>query len=378
MPPIKSLIKRDWFVGLVITLLFLVLAETGSFAALDRQAYNLGVKFSAGKDPHEDIVVVAIDDKSLQKLGAWPWSRDVLAATTKLLGKARPRVIGFTMPLDTGQYEAGLESLTELRTILKREKKLSRRVNKALRVTESTLRGDDSLAASFKKGGRIVLAMPYIPTNEPLPGLNPSLDRYMQRFALAKVTVDANNGLGFGWPSPHVTRAAKIFPPIEKLAKRVGGVGVIGFAEQFNSEPLIVQYGRDFLPSFALMLATRSKGMSMQHIESRTSISPMLGGKDLGADIDFRIYPRFYEGKDGKPPFKVYSLIDLLDGSVAAGVFADKIVIVGLTSPRLAQPRLTPTGQAISPTMASAHTVSACSTMNSIIYPNGPAGPNAA
>jgi serine/threonine-protein kinase len=241
---------------------------------------------------------------------------------------------------------------------LKKEKKLSRRVNKALRVTESTLHGDDSLAATFKAGGRIVLAMPYIPTSEPLPGLNPSLPRYIQRFALTKVTVNANSSRGFGYPSPHVTRVAEIFPPIEKLAKRVGGIGVIGFAEQFNSEPLIVQYGREFLPSFALMLATRSKGMSMQHIESRISISPMLGGKDLGADIDFRIYPRYYEGKDGKSAFEMYSLIDVLDGSVAAGVFTNKIVIVGLTSPRLAQPRLTPTGQQISPTMASAHTVS--------------------
>jgi CHASE2 domain-containing sensor protein len=358
MPLIKSLLKRDWFIGLVIALLFLAFAEAGWFAGLDRQAYNLGVKFSASKDPHEDIVVVAIDDKSLQALGAWPWSRDVLAETTQLLSKAKTRVVGFTMPFDTGQYEAGLASLAELRTILKKDKKLSRRVNKALRVTESTLHGDDNLAGTFKAGGRIVLAMPYIPTSEPLPDLNPSLPRYMQRFALTRITVDANSSRGFGWPSPHVTRAAEVFPPIEILANRVGGVGVIGFAEQFNSEPLIVQYGREFLPSFALMLATRSKGMSMQHIESRISTSPMLGGKDLGADMDFRIYPRFYEAKDGKPAFKKYSLIDVLDGSVDADVFSHKIVIVGLTSPRLAQPRLTPTGQAISPTMATAHTVS--------------------
>ena len=90
MPLIKSLFKKTWFIGLVITVLFLILSEAGWFAALDRQAYNLGVKFSAAKDPHEDIVVVAIDDKSLQKLGAWPWSRDVLAKTTQQLAKANP------------------------------------------------------------------------------------------------------------------------------------------------------------------------------------------------------------------------------------------------------------------------------------------------
>jgi len=358
MPSIKILLRRDWFIGLVITILFLSLAETGWFAALDRQAYNFGVKFSASKEPHEDVVVVAIDDKSIQSLGAWPWSRDILARTTRLLTIAKPSVVGFVMPFDTPQYEAGKSSLARLRAILSKEKKLSRRVNKALGKAESTLLGDESLAGSFKSGGRIVLAMPYIPTEKPPAGLSASLPGHIQKFTLPGVSVNGNAGRGFGWPTPKVTRAAELFPPIEILAKQSGGVGVISNAEHFNNEPLIVQYGSDFLPSFALMLAVRSKGMSMEHIESRASTSPMLGGKDLGTDIDFKIYPRFYEDRNGKSAFKVYSLSDVLDGSVAHSVFKDKIVIVGLTSPRYTQPRLTPVGQTISPALATAHTVS--------------------
>ena len=88
MSLLRSLLKRDWFVGLLLTLLFLVFAETGVFSGFDRQAYNLGTRISSAKEPHEDIVVVAIDDKSLQKLGAWPWSRDVLAQTTLTLTQA--------------------------------------------------------------------------------------------------------------------------------------------------------------------------------------------------------------------------------------------------------------------------------------------------
>ncbi len=366
MPLLKSLIKRDWFIGLVITLLFLIFAEIGLFSAFDRQAYNLGVKFSSAREPNEKIVVVAIDDKSLQALGAWPWSRDVLAESMKLLTMTKPSVVGFTMPFDTGQYQAGLISLAELRKILKKQKKLSRSVNKALRMTESALQGDNNLAKTFKSGGRIVLSMQYIPTSEPTPGLTSSLPGYMQRFALPKVSVNGNSDRGFGWPAPEVSRAAELFPPIEKLARQVGGIGVFSHSEHFNSEPLIVQYGQEFLPSFALMVVTRSKGMSMQHIESRASISPMLGGKDLGADIDFKIYPRFYSNKNGKPAFKVFSLIDVLDGSVDRSVFRNKIVLVGLTSPRLTQPRLTPTGASISPTLATAHTVS--SLLNGDIY----------
>ena len=125
MPSIKTLLLRDWFIGLVITILFLIFAEAGWFSALDRQAYNFGVKFSSAKEPRDDIVVVAIDDKSLQALGAWPWSREVLAKISRLLSRANPSVVGYTMPFDTGQYETSLASLAELRTILTRSRSIA-------------------------------------------------------------------------------------------------------------------------------------------------------------------------------------------------------------------------------------------------------------
>jgi serine/threonine-protein kinase len=357
MRSISLLLRLDWFVGLVVTVLFLLLAEVGVFSSLDRKAYELGVRFSADKEPLEDIAVIAIDDKSLQALGTWPWTRDVLAETTLLLGRAKTSVIGFNLPLDGAQNQAARSSVVELRAILKKENKLSTRVNRALRVTETALRGDDKLAASFKGTGRIVLAMPYTSTDEPLSGLTPSLSIHMQRFDLPKVSV-ANVSRGFGWPTPRVTRAAEIFPPLDKFTRQVGAVGVTSTSEYFSSEPMIVQYGNEYLPSFALMLATRSKGMSMDDIVTKSGISPMLGDKDLAADIDLRIYPRFYQDDDGKPAFPVYSLIDVLDDSIDRKLFRDKIVIIGLDVPRLVQPVLTPGGKAISPTLATAHTVS--------------------
>ena len=221
----KSYLNSHWFIGLVITLLFLAAAELGWFSELDRQAYNLGAEISAAKEPHEDIVIVAIDDKSLQKLGAWPWSRDVLAETTQLLTRVAPRVIGINLPFDSGQYQAGQSSLAQLRSILKKENKLSRNVNRALRQTEASLHSDDNLAKTFKKGGRIVLAMPYIATDKPTPGLTQSLPRYMQKFVLPNVHVSSTHPQGFGWPKPQVTRAETIFPPIEVLSRQVGAVG---------------------------------------------------------------------------------------------------------------------------------------------------------
>ncbi len=349
--------KRNWLPGLAILVLFLLASEAGWFSALDRQAYNLGVQFSSSKDAHEDVVVVAIDDKSLAKLGAWPWSREVLAETTQLIGRAGPEVIGFNLPLDGAQDEAALASTSALRGILKREGKLSANVDRALRQTETVLRGDDKLAASLKSAGRIVLAMPYLGADGPVKQLSPSLPLHMERFSLDRVSTNVGSR-GFGWPKRDFERAVEIYPPLGKFARQVGAIGVTSDLETFHSEPLMVRYGSEVLPSFALMMAARSKGLTTQDIDSRSSISPTMKGKDLGTDAGFRIYPRYYRGENGKPAFDMYSLIDVLDGSITPQVFADKTVIVGLTSARFA-PRLeTPTGEKISPTEASAHTVS--------------------
>ncbi len=343
----------------MITLMFLIFAETQLFESLDSRAYNLGVSFSSDKEASEDIVIIAIDDKSLQALGAWPWSRDVLAKTTSLLAKHRPRVFGFTMPFDTAQNQASLASVKNLRKTLKKELKLSPGVNKALNKTEMILNSDKTLAASFDSAGRIVLAIPYIAANEPIADESKPLPAYMQKFILRNVTArDDTSGMEWVWPKPNITRAGALFPPIEVLARQAEGVGVVNFNDSIGREPLIVGYGQDFLPSFPLMLVTRSKGISMKHIVSRRGAKPMLGGKELDADIDFNIYPRFYEDENGESPFKIYSLIDVLDGTVSASLFRDKIVLIGLTSPLLARPRLTPNGHSISPTLAAAHSVS--------------------
>jgi CHASE2 domain-containing sensor protein len=354
---IKSLIKQNWFSGLGLMLLFLLAAEAGLFDSFDRKAYELGLQFSSSKEPHEDIVIVAIDDKSLLALGAWPWSRNLLAETTKQLTRGGPRIIGYNLPLEGAQVSAGLGSLSDLRKILKQENKLSQRVNRALLITELNLRADDKLAASFKAADRVVLAMSYTDGKSFESGLTPSLPAYMERFSLPRVRVN-NRSQGFGWPTPDMTSAAEIFPPLEVLTLPVGAVGVVDTVSDFGGEPLVVKYGNEVLPSFALMMAARSKGLSTQDIESQGLISPAMGGKQLYADYRNRIYPRFYKGPENKSAFPVYSLIDVLDGSFDVKRLRDKIVLLGITSARAAQFVQTPAGESIPETVATAHTVS--------------------
>ena len=76
----KAFWKSDWFVGAVLSFVFLVAWwwGTGLLEGLERDAYDIGVRLSA-RDPGNSVVVVAIDDNSIQNVGRWPWSREVHA-----------------------------------------------------------------------------------------------------------------------------------------------------------------------------------------------------------------------------------------------------------------------------------------------------------
>lgn len=75
--------------------------------------YNLQLKLSdalyGGKNPLNSIVIVAIDDKSLQEIGRWPWNRDVFAKAIDNLQEAK--IIGIDVAFfekSTQEYDQQL------------------------------------------------------------------------------------------------------------------------------------------------------------------------------------------------------------------------------------------------------------------------------
>lgn len=63
-----------------------------------------------------DIVILSIDDESLEALGKWPWPRDYHGQLLELIDGANPRAIGFdVLFLEAGEDDAGfIESLSRL------------------------------------------------------------------------------------------------------------------------------------------------------------------------------------------------------------------------------------------------------------------------
>ncbi|MBW8319950.1 MAG: CHASE2 domain-containing protein, partial [Rhizobium sp.] len=80
---------------LVLASLFCIvasLAGLGGFSRLDAglTAWRMALKPRA---PTGDVIFVAIDKQSLDKIGVWPWDRSVHARLIDILAKAEARDI---------------------------------------------------------------------------------------------------------------------------------------------------------------------------------------------------------------------------------------------------------------------------------------------
>ena len=80
--------KSDWFFGVVVSVVVLFLGNGELLQGLERKAYDMGVA-ATSRSPSDKIAVIAIDKPSLDNIGRWPWSRDIMADMVDQLAAIR-------------------------------------------------------------------------------------------------------------------------------------------------------------------------------------------------------------------------------------------------------------------------------------------------
>ncbi len=368
----KSFWKTDWFIGLVVILAILLASNTNMMRGLEWHAYDLGVRFSSTDPANSDVVVVAIDELSLQELGAWPWSRDILAQATRRLSSYGPSVIGFALPMDSAQSLHGLEYIHELKEIVNNNPKMANKtVKRLLNRAEIRMNTDQIFANSLRAAGRVVLAMPYlIDTNLPRNSEKVELPQYLNKFTLRDVVGEEPSG-SLAWLfDGKVPQVNVVYPPIKPLAQYAGGAGLLnlGYGDERHArtDALVMRYGDSYLPSFALMMAARNKHLATRSIRVELGRGVRLEKELIPTDKQLRAYPHFYRGKKDKSAFKTYSIVDVIDRKIPREAFEKKTVLVGLTARQHINPLITPIGEVMAPVLVTAHVVS--SLLNDELY----------
>ena len=267
----------------------LVVVVTWFVPSLSAASLNMLFRLRGGLRPPDDVVILAIDDRSLQRLGQWPWPRSVMAGVLDRLTPARPLVVGLDV----------------------------------IYAERSTHEADRSLAAAVARNGRVVLPVQlYEAASADAPAGLTAWLRPLPELAAAAAA------LGHAHVSPGVdgmVRSVQLSKADDR-AERIWSFGLeaLRVAEQIPAEE--VEEKADVLRLGAHRIPVR-----------REAAGPAAPGVAVVRRNEMLIN---YAGPAGT--FHHYSVADLIDGQVPPAAFAGKIVLVGAVAESMGDARVAP------------------------------------
>jgi len=365
-----SFLKADWFVGLLVALVFLFGANTDLMQSLERKAYDLGVQ-SSSRAPSDKIAIIAIDDESIANLGRWPWPREIQAMMLDILSSGNAKVIGNTAMFSEPQVDAGLEYVNKIAALVASSSLQQtnpaewEQLNVILQEAMSHLDNDMKLAESMAKANSVLLGL-YFELGEPQGKPDSQLPDYILKNSLMNV----KEGLPGALPLLSSGVQAPI-PMLGSLALALGHLNAIPDVDgAIRTEPLVLGYYDQFYPSLSLMLAAKSLNLEPKDIQVTLGQGVKVGNLNITTDQVLGMHTYFYNDQAGRPAFQVDSFYDVLTGKIPAEKYRDKIVLIGATAAGVATLQVTPISAGMSPVVTLAHSVSSILKQDFFVVPS--------
>ena len=354
---------RQHWLRIVITLVPVVMAlahATGAWRSpfvepFDNFIYDARLRLTMPSTLDPRIVIVDIDDPSLQQLGQWPWSRDTLARLTEeLMGRQQAAVLGYDVLFVEPDGSSGLPSLRGLASGALKDNPV---FAEALARLAPSLDYDAAFARSLA-GQRVSLGYYFTQTATPhakgvLPAPVLATDAFPRGQAYAKrwngfagsITPLAAAAPSSGFinvliesSEDGVVRAAPL------LARYDGDAATSGFYESLALAVYRLAHGKPPVrPAFTPNALKNSPVLLEAIVVGATAGSPLRVPVDQSASL---LVP--YRGPGGARggSFRYVAAADVLAGKLAPAELRKKIVLVGATAPGLQDLRATPVGAA--------------------------------
>ena len=355
--------QKDWFVGLLVALVFFLGANSDLMQSLERKAYDLGI-LASSRTPSDKIAVIAIDDQSIANLGRWPWPREIHANMVDILAAGHAKVIGYVVFFFEPQVDAGLAYINKIAELIAGSS-LRNTTNPAhqaemaqldalLMDALQSLDNDQKLSDSMAKANDVLLGM-FFDLGEP----QGKPDQALPDYVLLNNLVNVKDGSGSG-ALPLSSQG--VLAPIPVLGSKALAIGHLNSFPDVDgavrSEPLVVGYYDQYYPSLSLMLAAKSLNLEPKDIQVDLGTGVQLGNQKIATDSALRMQTYFYKDKDGRPAFPVDSFYDVLTGKIPAEKYRDKIVLIGASAAGVGNIQVTPIGPGMAPVQILAHSVS--------------------
>ncbi len=352
-----GILKRNpsFFLGLGITLIFLGLGffRMGFLDTLELKFYDVMMNFRGDPQSPSDIVIVDIDNDSIEKLGRWPWPRSLLAKGITKINSGEPKVIGLNFILSEPEESAGLRELRSLEALFSESEldlagKKEAMFLSAMRESLEKLDNDTKLAAALKASGKVVLPVFF---KESAAEMETTTET--NQMLIDQSIQNVNNPEGF-----EVPWANEIILPIPAFFESSKGIGHINLAYDMDGtarrERLLYKYKELYIPSYTLRMAALYLNLQNNRIRADLGSTIYLGSLEIPTTLSSELLVGF-KGSGGS--FKNYSYFDILNDKIPLSVFKNKLVLVTPSASGIINPLSTPTDNAMPLGELSAHTL---------------------
>ncbi len=313
--------------------------ELGFLQRLENYSYDLRLLWTMPGGIDKRVVIVDLDEKSLQEQGQWPWPRNKLAQLVdQLFDHYKIDVLGSDVVFAEHDDSSGLGSLE----LLGRE---DLRSNADYNIALAKLRPKlmyDKIFADSLKNRRVALG--YYFRHGPQPDAQSSQvgqlpQPLLLRGAFDPAKVGAVVASGFSANLPELQQAAQAggFFNASPLVDADGVFRRISLLQMYDSalyETLSLAVAR---------LALREPALQLTYEDGQTGAvaleSLRLGMRRIPVDADVAALVPF-RGRQGS--FTYVSASDVLQGKVAPDVLRGAIALLGATAPGLLDLRNTP------------------------------------
>ena len=342
------------FLGLTITIIFLALGLFGLkfFDTLELKLYDVMMSLRSEPQSSSSIVIVDIDNDSIEKLGRWPWPRALLAKGVNKINEGNPRVVGLNIMLSEPEVSAGLKELVTLeelfsKDVLDPDSDKDTMFLKTLRNALVKIDNDKKLEAALKTSGNVVLPVFFKVSpavEEATPTDQALIDQSIQ---------NVNNPGGFEIP-----KANEIVLPIPEYFNASIGIGHINLAYDLDGtarrERLLYDYKGLYIPSYTLRLAALYLNLPNNRIQADLGSAIYLDTKEISTTLNSELLIGF---KGARGSFKTFSYFDVINDKIPPSVFKNKLVLVTPSAEGIINPFSTPTDNAMPLGELSAHTI---------------------
>ncbi len=291
-------------IGIVITLLFSALAVI-RFLPLERLEllfYDMRYHIRGKTLPPKEVVIIGIDDRSLEKIGRWPWDRSRVASIIDALKELGAKVIVMDI------------------------------------ILSEPSKDDDKLEQSIKKAGNVILPVVF-------------------DFKGEKKKIEDDVLFDNAFSMIRKMDNFKIFPPIsarsvllplKNLSRSANALAYINMFPDKDGvlrwETLALEYNGEVYPSIDLQAVRLFLGLPNEAMTLQAAEGIQLGNDFIPTDFWGRTLIHYY---GPEMTFPIVSVLDVIEKKVDPSIVKDRIVLLGATAVGIYDLRVTPTSPAM-------------------------------